>query len=724
MSTRQAKKSPAKAPSPPAPPPPPPSDRPVPLWLVFLGLLLVTLVAYAPAWHGGPLWDDDAHITRVGLQSIHGLWRIWFDVGATQQYYPIAHSAFWVMHRLWGDATLGYHLVNIVLHASSAFLVALILRRLQAPGAFLAALIFAVHPIEVESVAWMTELKNTLSGACYLAAFLSYLTFDRNRSPRAYGLSLVLFALAILSKSVTATLPAALLVVFWWKRGSLRWREDAMPLIPFFALGIGSGLFTAWVERTQIGAEGAAFNFTIVERCLIAGRAFWFYLAKVAWPANLVFIYQRWDVSQQVWWQYLYPLAALALVVALWAYRSRSRAPLAAVLFFAGTLFPALGFFNVYPFIYSFVADHFQYLAGLGVIALASAGIATFAARRPVSSRAILAAAAVVIALPATVLTWNQSRQYADAETLYQTTIARNPSCWMAYINLGRLREQSARAHGDDPQLLEQALTMSREAVRLEPNVSQARNNLGSLLVTMGRLHEADQEYREALRLKPSDAEVHANLALVLERQQRSAEALAEADAAIGLRADLASAHLTRADALQSLGRLDEAAAAYATAVRLAPDEAEAHNNFGSALARLGRVDDAATQFGEAVRLNPRAYRASNNLGQLLLKAGRPDEAIAHFKAAIAIQPDFVQAHYNLANALDAVGRRDEAIAEYREAIRYEPEFADAHNELGVTLAELGRFQEAVAEFRETVRLKPESPDARANLARALAMIK
>ncbi len=694
------------------------------MWLVYAGLLIVTLAAYYPVWHGGLLWDDDAHLTRVDLRSIHGLWRIWFDLGATQQYYPAAHSAFWLMHRLWGDSTLGYHLVNIVLHASSAFLVALILRRLEVPGALLAALIFAVHPVEVESVAWMTELKNTLSGACYLGAALMYLRFDADRSRRAYAAAFALFIVALLSKTVTATLPAALLVVFWWRRGTVRRREDVVPLLPFFAVGVAGGLLTAWVERTQIGAEGAAFNFTLIERGLIAGRAFWFYLGKLVWPANLVFIYPRWTVSQGVWWQYLYPLAAVGLVAGLWAYRSRSRAPLAAVLFFAGTLFPALGFFNVYPFLYSFVADHFQYLAGLGIITLFSAGVVTLASRWPAQCRTIVRSVAFVVGVPLIVLTWKQSQQYVDAETLYQTTIARNPSCWMAYVNLGKLREQAARAHGDDPQLLDQALTMFREAVRIDRTISQARNNLGSLLVTMGRLHEAAEEYGEALRLKPSDAEVHGNLALVFERQGRSDEALAEADAAIRLRPDFAPAHLTRADALQSLGRIDEAVNEYAAAVQLAPGEAEAHNNFGSALARRGRIDEAAAEFREAIRLNPRAFRASNNLGSLLLKTGRPDEAIAQFKQAIAIQPDFAQAHYNLANALDATGRDDEAIAEFREALRYQPDFADAHNELGITLAERGRYQEAVVEFREAVRLQPENADARANLARALAMIR
>ncbi|HUL73738.1 MAG TPA: glycosyltransferase family 39 protein, partial [Vicinamibacterales bacterium] len=427
----------------------PPSARPP--WLLFALLLAATLVAYAPAWHGGMIWDDDAHITRLDLRSVQGLWRIWFEVGATQQYYPVAHSAFWVFHRLWGDDPLGYHLVNIALHACSAGLVLVILRRLAVPGAWLAAVVFALHPVQVESVAWMTELKNTLSGALYLGACLAYLRFDAVRSRRAYALAAVLFVLALLSKTVTATLPAALLVVFWWRRGTLRWREDVWPLVPFFAIGLASGLLTAWVERTQIGAVGAAFQLTLVDRCLIAGRAFWFYLAKLAWPADLIFIYPRWHVSAAVWWQFLYPAAALALLAALWWYRTRSRAPLAAMLFFGGTLFPALGFVNVYPFVYSFVADHFQYLACLGPIALAAGGVATLAGRwRPALAAAspppAALAGALALALPLGVLTWNQCRQYADAETLYRTTLARNPECWMAHVNLGKVLQERARA--------------------------------------------------------------------------------------------------------------------------------------------------------------------------------------------------------------------------------------------------------------------------------------
>ena len=332
-------------------------------WLKGLLLLTAVIFVYQPVWHGKPIWDDDAHLTPPGLRSPQGLARIWIEPGATQQYYPLVHSIFWVEYKLWGDTTLGYHLINILLHAFSALLLWKILRRLQVPGAYLAAAIFALHPVCVESVAWISEIKNTLSGAFYLGAALVYLRFDRTRNWKFYFLALGLFLLGLMSKTVIATLPAALLVVFWWQRGKLSWKQDVLPLIPFFVVGMGAGLFTAWVEWKFVGARGSAYDFTFIDRVLIAGRVIWFYLGKLVWPVDLIFIYPRWQVSQTVWWQYLFPITALLVSVGLWLLSRWNRAPLAAWLFFVGTLFPALGFFNVYPFCYSFVADHFQYLA-------------------------------------------------------------------------------------------------------------------------------------------------------------------------------------------------------------------------------------------------------------------------------------------------------------------------------------------------------------------------
>ena len=353
----------------------------------WAALAAAVLIAYWPALAGGLLWDDQGHVTRPELQSLAGLGRIWGEFGATQQYYPVLHSAFWIEHRLWGDTTLGYHVLNVLLHATAACQFLVLLRRLAVPGAALAAVLFALHPVCVESVAWISEQKNTLSLVFYLAAALVYLRFDTDRRPRDYLLAGGLFVLGLLTKTVTATLPAALLVVFWWRRGRLEWQRDVLPLLPWFALGAGSGLVTAYFERVLIGAQGANFNLSLVQRGLLAGRVFWFYLGKLAWPAELIFIYPRWTVDATAPGQWLGLIAALGLLGGLAWWSRRSRGPLAAAFLFAGALFPVLGFFNVYPFVFSYVADHFQYLASLPVFALIAAGIHAILPRMPVAAR-------------------------------------------------------------------------------------------------------------------------------------------------------------------------------------------------------------------------------------------------------------------------------------------------------------------------------------------------
>jgi tetratricopeptide (TPR) repeat protein len=721
------------------------------LWLLLPALLLVMFAAYHPAWHGGLLWDDDDHVTRAELRSAAGLGRIWFEVGATQQYYPVVHTAFWVLHRVAGDDTLGYHLVNIALHALSAFLLGVILRRLAIPigAAVLSAVIFALHPVQVESVAWITELKNTLSGVLYLAAALTYLRFDRARRTRDHALALGLFVLALLAKSVTATLPAGLLVVWWWQRGRLEWRRDVVPLVPFFALGLSAGLMTAWVERTFIGAQGVEYQLTLVERVLVAGRATWFYLATLAWPSNLIFIYPRWQVSQAAWWQYLFPFGVVVLLAALWAVRHRSRAPLAAVLFFILTLSPALGFINVYPFRFSFVADHFQYLASIGIIAFVAAGVVSLAGRWRV--RAAAATTTLVVGLGAllAMLTWQQSREYVDAEILYRVTIARNPACWMAYNNLGALKlhagaaelreaiaaiQTSLQINPDNPEALnnlgvawqalgrfEDARSAHARAVALSPGFADAHNNLGAALQLLGRLDEAATEFREAIRLKPRVANAHHNLGMVLTLEGQIDAAIAEITEALRLDPNDAEAYLSLGNALKRLGRPEDALAQYLKAARLKPGYAEARHNAGSVLEQLGRHAEAVAAYQDAIRLKPDSARSHDGLGHVLFRMGRRDEAVTEFEAALRLQPDYEPAHFNLANALLDLGRVEAAAAEYRLALKYEPApgSAETHNNFGTALAQLGRISEAVTEFEEALRIKPDFADARANLARA-----
>ena len=641
-------------------------------------LVCATLAAYIPALNGGLLWDDAGHVTKPDLQSLHGLWRIWFEFGSTQQYYPLLHSAFWVEHRLWGDAVLGYHLTNILLHAFSACLLVAILRYLRLPGAWLAGFLFALHPVCVEAVAWISEQKSTLSALFYLASALCYLRFDQSRRRPQYLLALALFVLALLTKTVTATLPAALLVVLWWRRGRLDWKRDAMPLLPWFALGAAAGMVTEYVERTFVGARGAEFALTLTQRCLLASRAIWFYLGKLIWPANLTFIYPRWTLDTAAWWQYLFPLGVLALLAPLlWlAVKKGRRGPLAGFLFFVGTLFPALGFFNVYPFIYSYVADHFQYLASLGVIVPAAAGL-TVAARRTSLTYGGRACAAGVLLTALAVLTWRQSGIYQDAQTLYRVTLARNPDCWLAHNNLGsELLETPGR--------LSEAVSHFEAALRLQPNYPQTYNNLGIALSNIpGRLPEAINYFETAVRIQPDYAQAQNNLGLALSNLPgRLPEAIAHFEAALRTNRDYAQAHNNLGSALSSTpGRLQDAVSEYEAALRIQPDFPEAHYNLANALSEIpGRLEEAIAQYQETLRLQPDNARAHNNLGTALsAMPGRMPDAIAEYQAALRIQPDFADAHYNLGLALSKTsGRLPDAISEYEAALRINPNFEPA----------------------------------------------
>jgi protein O-mannosyl-transferase len=560
-------------------------------WLLALCLLICTTIAYLPALNGTAIWDDDAHITRSELRSWGGLLKIWTQPGSTQQYYPLVHTVFWVEQQLWGDAPLGYHLVNIVLHCISALLLLKILRRLEIPGAWLAVAIFALHPVQVESVAWISELKNMLSGVFYFSSALVYLQFDRTRKAAPYLVSLLLFILGLLSKTVIATLPGALLVIFWWKRGKLSFKRDALPIIPFFIVGIAAASFTAWIERSLIGAEGSAYNFTFIERVLIAGRVIWFYLGKLIWPLDLIFIYPRWQMSQSIWWQYLFPVTvAVALAILVWLSRWR-RGPLAGMLFFVGTLLPVLGFLNVYPFRYSLVADHFQYLACLGIIVPISAGISLALTQARSWQRWSGYILCVCLLMLLTVLTHAQSGMYKEVETVWQTTISKNPAAWMAHNNLGAVLLTKKE--------LDEAIDHFSKAIEIKPDEASAFANLGNALLQKGELGEAIFQYRKAVELKPGEAGLHYNLA----------------------------------NALLARGEVDDAIAEYQSTLVINPNYGDAHNNLGAVLLQQGKLDQAIDHYQKALEINPQDVRAEGNLAWAL--ATTPQSAI---RKAIAVK--------------------------------------------------------------------------------------
>ena len=602
-----------------------------PIGWLWAAVFAFAFIAYLPALDGSLLWDDAGHVTRADLRSLNGLFRIWFEVGATQQYYPFLHSAFWLEHRLWGDATLGYHLVNVLLHATAAGLFGTLLRRLAVPGAWLAALLFVLHPVCVESVAWIAEQKNTLSAIFYLAAALAYLRFDEGRSSRHYLLATGLFLLALLTKSVTASLPAALLVVFWWQRGRLDWRRDVVPLLPWFALGAASGLFTAHFEHELIGAQGIDFDLSLLQRGLLAGRVVWFYLGKLLWPADLIFIYPHWTVDAAQWWQWVFPAGFLTLLAGLTWWSRRQRGPLAALLLFAGTLFPVLGFVNVYPFLFSYVADHFQYLASLAVFALAAAGLARASVRLPRSGR--VAAGAILLAGLGS-LTWAQSAMYRDVFYALRDHLGAKSLLLDGAQQPGHGPDQRRPRRRGHPTLGKSAGTPAG----LSRGPKQSRRRSGP--ARTARRGDSPPGTRPAtpaqLRARPSQPRP-------CPRYKRTNGGGDHA--------------LHRGSPAQS-GRRDDG-----TELGPRPD---AHGTVPGGRACILKKPSSWP---------PNRPTCAPPMARALAQAtaGPATEALVQFKAALELNPALAEAHLNAALALRALGRMAEANAQYREAVRLDP---------------------------------------------------
>lgn len=517
------------------------------------------------------IWDDNQIVAQNPLmQSLDGLRLIWFDVRAANQYYPVTWTSFWLQYQIWGLDAAVLHTANLALHAFSALLLWRVLRVLDVPGAWFAAAVFAVHPVHVESVAWISERKNVLSGVFYLGSALAYLKFaqlDRLQAQRKpnwilYLLSLLLFILALLSKTVASTLPVALLLVLWWKQGHVD-RRDVLPFLPFFAFGIALGLLTVWLEKVQVGAAGAEWDLSLIDRCLIAGRALWFYAGKLAWPDSLTFVYPRWQIDASVWWQYFFPISAAALVGGLWLLRGRiGRGPLTAALYFGLTLGPALGFFDVYPMRYSFVADHFQYLASLGPIVLACAGIQMGLNRLSGHGKAPALAICALALLALGTLTWLRVPAFENPGTLWRDTLAKNPAAWMARGNLAEWH----RARNET----EEAISNYLEALKIEnPKKDYVHNNLGTYFVLLDRLDEAKIHYAKAIEMRDDYALARYNLAALLFHEGDFDEAIMHLQKAVSARPDYQAAHYRLGKALTKAGRPEEAFDHFVIAARL-----------------------------------------------------------------------------------------------------------------------------------------------------------
>ncbi len=766
----------------------------LPAWqLALVGL--VAILVYLPALRGGFIWNDADYVTRGELQSFAGLGRIWFEVGATEQYYPLLHSFFWLQHRLWGDAPFGYHLVNVLLHAGCAMLLAVVVARLFAPEgqkiggsetqkadprtlrpsdhraassaiALLSGLIFAVHPVYVESVAWISEQKNTFSLLWYLLAGLVWLrwqdaegragstsrpgSMDRGgaeapvrraqgpepvegvpqpgsqsiiaadspsqpylwwRSP-GYWLATGFFVLALLSKSLTASLPCALLVLAWWRTGRLE-RSTWVPLVPWILCGAAAGAFTGWVEHSYIGAKGEDYDLSLVERGVLAGRVIWFYLAKYAWPVELSFIYPRWNVDAGQWWQWLFPVGAVALLFALWRIRGRARGPLAGYLLFVGSLVPTIGFFNVYAFKFSYVADHWNYLPSLSLAAMAAWGGVALGewlrgragpltrpgsdiAADPAGQPYLIVIVAAVLLLLA-VHTWRQTAPYREIEGFYREGLRRNPDSWMMHQNLGVLLVQTGR--------MEEAIPHFQRELEIRPREAEAENNYGVALGKLGRHPEALARFERAVELKPKYAEAWLNVGIARRDLGRLADAVTALEECIRLQPQAAEAFFELGSIDAEAGRNPAAIARLEQALRVRPDYPAAAESLGRLLAATGRTTDAMARLEQALQLAP-TPELYDGLGALLAASGQLPAAQQRFEQALALDPRRPGTRFNLGLVLAQSGRVAAAVKEFEQAVALKPDYADAFQALAQAYAETGRQTEARAAQARAAQLR------------------
>jgi tetratricopeptide (TPR) repeat protein len=535
-------------------------------------LLFATLAAYSPALTAGFIWDDDAHLTaNAAVADPHGLVRIWTSADAV--YYPLVLTTFWVMHRVWGFNPFPYHLLDILLHAANAFLLVLLLKRARIRGAWLAAALFALHPIHVESAAWVTEIKNTQSGVFFLLCLLAFQQYlphcqgDKNptRSVRWYWISLLLFILAITSKPSVVMTPVLLLLYLIWIDRGLQVKQCVLAM-PFFTVSLLSAGWTIWEQQYHSLAQGADWSEPLLNRLLISGGIIWFYLKKLLIPYPLVFIYPKWDVSPFDILSYLPLAAALGVTLFLWLRREQWFPLLAMWIYFLVSIFPVLGLFNIYFMMYAWTADHFIYLASLGPIVF----FANHLARLVPAWNSRHAWAGQFLAAPLLLLlgalTWHQCHVYRNSESLWRDVIRKNPAAWMAHYNLGMTLLAGRK--------VDEAIGSFNESLRVKPGQPKALHSLGLALAQQGKLDDAVQRFQQAIEEDPAYSKAYANLG----------------------------------NALTMQGKKEEAAAAYRKALEVAPRDRDApitHFNLANLLRERGDCHEAIPHYQEAIRLQP-----------------------------------------------------------------------------------------------------------------------
>jgi tetratricopeptide (TPR) repeat protein len=743
-------------------------------------LLLALLVVYRPALDGEFLWDDADNIAKSApLREPGGLRRIWFEPGATQQYFPALHTLWWLEWRAFGDDPRGYHVVNLLLHFTAACLLARVVSLFGLPGPWFTAALFALHPLCVESVAWITEGKNTLSLCFLLAALAAYLRSEGfplceaaasrmksrsgddsdvhvlesfvssvNQSPAPaaiaarptawycvtyYCASLGLFTLAVLSKTNAVALPGVILVLLAWRRGRLTLR-DVAGMLPMIAIGAAVALVVVGVERRLMGDGRAEFDWPWIERIIVAGQACWFYLAKIFWPHPLTFIYPRWPIDPHDATARLWPLAAVALPLVLWSFRKKlGSAPLVALLIFGGTLLPVLGLMPIYGQIFSYVADHWTYLSLIPIVVLFGSGLAYVVERAMPSSPQARSAcySDAGSSMPtrqsrdgmarrlAKVGAWGMLTMLAYL-TWRQTPIYRTEiALWtdtLAKNPACWLAHNNLALQLIDEDRPADAARHLAAALELRPRFKEAYVNRGLIAAEQGRRADAAADFRRALELDPQMADAHANLAMLLIDAEQLPEAVAHLRAVLRRNPRFPQARASLGLLLARTGQVSPGLAELHLALEQDPQDLKAMTNLGIVLAGAGRGEEAAAVFQRVLELEPHHAAAQAGIGNLLLARGDTAGAEIAYRTALDADPRNADVQYNLANVLVRGRQIDAAIDAYRRALQIAPAHAAAHLNLATVLSARGRRDEAERHVREVLATRPNDPQARALL--------
>ena len=670
--------------------------------LPLLTFLTAIFVFYFPALSGEFIWDDAIFSEERTIHSWSGLWSIWFapsEIAREAHYWPVAYTAFWLQHKLFGLNPLGYHIVNCLLYFVNVVLIWRLLLKLEVPGAWAISMVFTVHPLHVESVAWVIQQKDLLSALFYLGAVHAWLQFRESSSPKTYALALSLYALGLLSKSIVITLPVALLVLLWWKQERIS-AQDIMRLFPFlivgFAVTLGDYLF--YISREEID-----FTYSFLERILIAAQAVWFYVGKLLWPTNLIVIHPHFDISVGNLVAWLSVAATVGVLVLLWNYRHRmGKGPLAGVAFFGITLSPILGFVDYGYMQFSFVADRYQYLAGLGLVAVLVGG-ATYAVQRHItSSRYAAMGVFAVLVIGLGILTWRQATIYQDEIAIFRHITSHNPTAYNAYHNLGSALFRADRA--------EEAYEASLKAVELQPNRSGTHANVASALVLLKRYDEAEEYIKRALELDPRNGGAWQNYGSLLFQQQRYEEAVATFQKMIDLGADLILAHGAIADSYYQLGHHAKAMEWLDRAQALTPTPSEQNKlsrlsaKVQLALGKTEKAEQYLIQAGLDGDSHQEIWRLLE-LQKMSAEQGDTDKASGYLQRILKLADGNPETLQSVADTLREQKQYTEAIEVYRRILATDLNSPVAYGGMGDALFRLERYEEAIESLERSIEL-------------------